>query len=452
MYFSFKLIEFHRYARCMRMVDIIRKKRDGLALSADEVAFVIQGVTAASIPDYQTSALLMAIVLNGMSDQETADLTAAMAYSGEVLSWDDPFLVIDKHSTGGVGDKTSLIVVPILVACGLHVCKMSGRGLGHTGGTLDKLEAIPGLSVTLSSELLQRQTLQVGGALAGQSKSLAPADGTLYALRDVTATVESTPLLIASILSKKLAGGAGNLLFDVKVGDGAFMPELTAARGLADGLIRIAKLHGKRVQALITDMDQPLGRMAGNSLEIIEVTELLNPKTSTKPDSRLYTLCVALATNALILAENISETTAASRVQTALQSGAAFDAFKAIITAQGGDTRFLDNPQLFPSAPVIKQVTAQRSGFIQRIPARTIGDCVVRLGGGRAVKTDHIDHCVGIETHVHIGAAVAAEDVIFTIHAVSDAAANEVDVLLTNAVVISDDSVVVQPIVVESRS
>lgn len=436
----------------MRMVDIIRKKRDGLALSSDEIAFVIHGVTAASIPDYQTSALLMAIVLNGMSDQETADLTAAMAHSGEVLEWDEPFSVIDKHSTGGVGDKTSLIVVPILVACGLHVCKMSGRGLGHTGGTLDKLEAIPGLSVTLSSETLQKQTLQVGGALAGQSKSLAPADGTLYALRDVTSTVESTPLIVASILSKKLAGGAGNLLFDVKVGDGAFMPELTAARGLADGLIRIAKLHGKRVQALITDMDQPLGRMAGNSLEIIEVTELLNPKTSSKPDSRLFTLCMALATNALILAENISETTAASRVQTALQSGAAFDAFKSIVAAQGGDTLFLDNPQPFPSAPVVKQVTAQRSGFIQRIPARTVGDCVVRLGGGRAIKTDPIDHRVGIETHFHVGAPVTAGDVLFTVHAVSDAAANAVDVLLASAVEISDVSVVVKPIVIESRS
>ena len=436
----------------MRMVDIIRKKRDGLALSSDEIAFVIHGVTAASIPDYQTSALLMAIVLNGMSDQETADLTAAMAHSGEVLAWDEPFSVIDKHSTGGVGDKTSLVVVPILVACGLHVCKMSGRGLGHTGGTLDKLEAIPGLSVTLSSETLQKQTLQVGGALAGQSKSLAPADGTLYALRDVTATVESTPLIVASILSKKLAGGAGNLLFDVKVGDGAFMPELTAARGLADGLIRIAKLHGKRVQALITDMGQPLGRMAGNSLEIIEVTELLNPETSSKPDSRLFTLCMALATNALILAESVSETTAASRVQTALQSGAAFDAFKSIVAAQGGDTLFLDNPQLFPSAPVVTQVTAQRSGFVQRIPARTVGDCVVRLGGGRAIKTDPIDHRVGIETHFHVGAPVAAGDVLFTVYAVSDAAANAVDVLLANAVEISDVPVVVKPIVVESRS
>ena len=434
------------------MVDIIRKKRDGLALSSDEIAFVIHGVTAASIPDYQTSALLMAIVLNGMSDQETADLTAAMAHSGEVLAWDEPFSVIDKHSTGGVGDKTSLVVVPILVACGLHVCKMSGRGLGHTGGTLDKLEAIPGLSVTLSSETLQKQTLQVGGALAGQSKSLAPADGTLYALRDVTATVESTPLIVASILSKKLAGGAGNLLFDVKVGDGAFMPELTAARGLADGLIRIAKLHGKRVQALITDMDQPLGRMAGNSLEIIEVMELLNPETSSKPDSRLFTLCMALATNALILAESVSETTAASRVQTALQSGAAFDAFKSIVAAQGGDTLFLDNPQLFPSAPVVTQVTAQRSGFVQRIPARTVGDCVVRLGGGRAIKTDPIDHRVGIETHFHVGAPVAAGDVLFTVYAVSDAAANAVDVLLANAVEISDVPVVVKPIVVESRS
>ena len=218
------------------MVDIIKMKRDGLSLSAAQIDFVVRGVTTGNIPDYQTSALLMAIVLNGMTDQETADLTVSMAHSGEVLTWDNPFTIIDKHSTGGVGDKTSLVVVPILMACGIHVCKMSGRGLGHTGGTLDKLEAIPGLSVNLTSEQLQAQMLNIGAALAGQSKSLAPADGILYALRDVTSTVESTPLIVASILSKKLAGGAGNLIFDVKVGDGAFMPTLPAARNLADAL------------------------------------------------------------------------------------------------------------------------------------------------------------------------------------------------------------------------
>jgi pyrimidine-nucleoside phosphorylase len=436
----------------MRMVDIIRKKRDGLALFADEVNFVITGVTSTSVPDYQTSALLMAIVLNGMTDQETADLTAAMADSGEVLSWADPFNIIDKHSTGGVGDKTSLIVVPILMACGQSVCKMSGRGLGHTGGTLDKLESIPGLTVNLSSEQLQAQTLQLGGALAGQSKSLAPADGILYALRDVTGTVESTPLIVSSILSKKLAGGAGNLIFDVKVGDGAFMPTLADARVLADALIRIAKLHGKRVQALLTDMDQPLGKMAGNSLEVIEAVELLSPATASGADTRLFTLSAALATNALMLAEGISEEAAATRVQSVLESGAAFDAFKSVIAAQGGDTRVLDDTSRFPSAPVIKQVTAKHSGYIARIPARAIGDCVVQLGGGRAVKTDAIDHRVGIETHVHVGDSITAGDVLFTVHAAMDSAATAVEHALTNIVAISDIPTDVPAIVFESRT
>jgi pyrimidine-nucleoside phosphorylase len=436
----------------MRVVDIIRKKRDGLVLSSDEINFVIGGVTASSFPDYQTSALLMAIVLNGMTDQETADLTAAMAQSGEVLTWADPFSIIDKHSTGGVGDKTSLVVVPILMACDQSVCKMSGRGLGHTGGTLDKLESIPGISINLTSAQLQEQTLRLGGALSGQSKSLAPADGILYALRDVTATVESTPLLVSSILSKKLAGGAGNLLFDVKVGDGAFLPTLAEARVLADALIRIAKLHGKRVLALVTDMDQPLGRMAGNALEIIEVTELLNPNRTTTPDARLYSLCLELATQALMLAESIPEAIAAARVQKVLDSGAAFDVFKSTVAAQGGDTRVLDDPGMFPTAPVTKQVRASMSGFVSRIPARTVGDCVVRLGGGRAVKSDAIDHRVGIETHVHIGDAVTAGDVIFTVHAASDTKATEVELILTSIVEILDVSVAAPAIVHESRS
>ncbi|MFN7829682.1 MAG: thymidine phosphorylase [Armatimonadota bacterium] len=435
----------------MRMLDIIRKKRDGLSLSAAEIDFVVSGVTSGSIPDYQTSALLMAIVLNGMTDQETADLTASMAHSGEVLAWDDPFSIIDKHSTGGVGDKTSLIVVPILMACGIHVCKMSGRGLGHTGGTLDKLEAIPGLSVNLTSDQLQTQTIAIGAALAGQSKSLAPADGILYALRDVTGTVESTPLIVASILSKKLAGGAGNLIFDVKVGDGAFMPTLPAARNLADALIRIAKLHGKRVEALITDMDQPLGKMAGNALELIEVVQMLNPAADSKPDRRLQMLCVTLATNALMLAANITEAEASTRVLTALDSGAAFTALKSIIGAQGGDTRVLDDTSLLPAAPVVRDVTATTGGYICRIPARTIGDAVVQLGGGRAVKTDVIDHRVGIETLVHIGDAIRPGDTLFRVHATTDDAASDVAELLINAIGVSDVPVAQSPVVIERR-
>lgn len=436
----------------MRMVDIIKMKRDGLSLSAAQIDFVVSGVTTGNIPDYQTSALLMAIVLNGMTDQETADLTASMARSGEVLTWDNPFTIIDKHSTGGVGDKTSLIVVPILMACGINVCKMSGRGLGHTGGTLDKLEAIPGLSVNLTSEQLQAQTLNIGAALAGQSKSLAPADGILYALRDVTSTVESTPLIVASILSKKLAGGAGNLIFDVKVGDGAFMPTLPAARNLADALIRIAKLHGKRVEALVTDMDQPLGKMSGNALEIIEVVQILKPTSGAKPDQRLHTLCLSLASNALMLATNITEAEASKRVMAALDSGAAFLAFKSIVAAQGGDTRVLDDTSLFPPAPFVRDVIAPLDGYISRIPARVVGDAVVSLGGGRAVKSDVIDHRVGIETLVHVGDAVRPGDRLFRVHAASDDAASDVSEQLINAISVSDIPIVSSPVVIERRT
>lgn len=435
----------------MRMVDIIKMKRDGLNLSNAEIDFVVRGVTSGNIPDYQTSALLMATVLNGMTDQETADLTASMAHSGEVLTWDDPFTIIDKHSTGGVGDKTSLIVVPILMACGLHVCKMSGRGLGHTGGTLDKLEAIPGLSVNLTSDQLQSQTIVVGAALAGQSKSLAPADGILYALRDVTGTVESTPLIVASILSKKLAGGAGNLIFDVKVGDGAFMPTLPAARDLADALIRIAKLHGKRVEALITDMDQPLGKMAGNALELIEVVQILNPRRVSKPDRRLVALCHTLATNALVLTENITEQAASERVNAALDSGKAFEAFKAVIAAQGGDTNVLHNTSYLPTAPVVIDVTSTMHGYISRIPAKTIGDAVVQLGGGRAVKTDVIDHRVGIETLIHIGDAIQPGDTLFRVHAATPDAATDVSARLLGAISVSDAPVTPRPVVLERR-
>lgn len=433
------------------MVDMIKTKRDGRSLSTAEIDFVVRGVTSGNIPDYQTSALLMAIVLNGMTDEETADLTASMAHSGEVLAWDDPFSIIDKHSTGGVGDKTSLIVVPILMACGLHVCKMSGRGLGHTGGTLDKLEAIPGLSVNLTSDQLQSQTIAVGAALAGQSTSLAPADGILYALRDVTGTVESTPLIVASILSKKLAGGAGNLIFDVKVGDGAFMPTLPAARDLADALIRIAKLHGKRVEALITDMDQPLGKMAGNALELIEVVQVLNATSESKPDRRLKTLCHTLATNALMLAENLTEQAASERVDAALNSGKAFEAFKSIIAAQGGDTNVLDNASHLPTAPVVIDVTSTMRGYISRVPAKTIGDAVVQIGGGRAVKTDVIDHRVGIETLVHIGDSIQPGDALFRIHAATKEAASDVSARLLCAISVSDAPVTPRPVVFERR-
>ena len=279
----------------METVNTIIAKRDGKELSSEQISAFVQGTTDGTIPDYQVSALLMAIVLKGMTIAETAQLTDAMAFSGATLNWHGTAHTIDKHSTGGVGDKTSLIVVPLLAACGAIVCKMSGRGLGHTGGTLDKLESIPGFRTALTRDEIKDQCSRIGAVLAGQSKELAPADGILYALRDVTGTVESIPLLVSSIVSKKIAGGAANLIFDVKVGDGAFMNTVEGASLLANTLLLVSQSFGKRAVVVLTDMDQPLGRTAGNALELREVIDALNPDSMDSMDTRLYSVCLTLA-------------------------------------------------------------------------------------------------------------------------------------------------------------
>ena len=392
-------------------VEIIARKRDGGALNPGEIDFFVRGVVDGAIPDYQAAAWLMAVFLRGMNPQETAALTLAMANSGETIPPDSlPQPALDKHSTGGVGDKTTLIVVPILAACGVYVGKMSGRGLGHTGGTLDKLEAIPGLSVDVPVARITEQTRSVGACLAGQTGNLVPADKILYALRDVTATVGSLPLIVASILSKKLAGGAGAFLFDVKVGDGALMKSLPEARELAEALVEGARQNGRRAVAVLSDMSQPLGRSVGNALEIREAREVLDPATNPQADARLKSLCALLAVEGLRLARGLSPEAAGAEVETALRSGAALDRFQRIVTAQGGDLSRL------PAAPVQRAVLARESGWVASIGAREIGELVVSLGGGRRTKADIIDPAVGVVIHAPIGSEVRAGDALATIH------------------------------------
>lgn len=398
----------------MRMIDIIARKRDGAALTPDEIVFFIEGYTRGDLPDYQAAALLMAVYLRGMDAAETDALTAAMAGSGARLdlgTLDGP--VLDKHSTGGVGDKTSLVVVPILAACGVPVCKMSGRGLGHTGGTLDKLQSIPGFRVDLGPEALIDQVRRVGACLAGQTADLAPADKKLYALRDATATVGSLPLIASSILSKKLAGGADAFVFDVKVGSGAFLPGEQEARELAQALVNGARARGRRAVALLTDMNEPLGRAVGNALEVREAIEVLTPGAEACP--RLRALCVALAAEGLALAGKEEPAAAAER---ALAEGRAREALRAIIAAQKGDGSVVDDPgRVLPRAPVIVPARAGAAGYVAAVDAARLGRIVVGLGGGRARKEDDIDPRVGLIVQKRVGQPVAAGDTLALIHA-----------------------------------
>lgn len=427
----------------METVNTIIAKRDGKELSSEQISAFVQGTTDGTIPDYQVSALLMAIVLKGMTIAETAQLTDAMAFSGATLNWHGTAHTIDKHSTGGVGDKTSLIVVPLLAACGAIVCKMSGRGLGHTGGTLDKLESIPGFRTALTRDEIKDQCSRIGAVLAGQSKELAPADGILYALRDVTGTVESIPLLVSSIVSKKIAGGAANLIFDVKVGDGAFMNTVEGASLLANTLLLVSQSFGKRAVVVLTDMDQPLGRTAGNALELREVIDALNPDSMDSMDTRLYSVCLTLASQSLMLTHAIDQKEAEMRIGHAWKSGAAFIAFQALVKAQHGAESVINHPNTLPTAPVERVVTSKESGYIARISAKAVGDIVVGLGGGRRIKTDLINHAVGIETCVHVGSWVTAGQVIFRIHAMDspDASVAENNLYKSIAIVAERPSV-----------
>lgn len=377
----------------MRMYDIIRKKRDGGELTAQEIKFFIDGYVKGEIPDYQASALLMAIFFKGMNFQETADLTFAVRDSGQRLDFSAiKGIRVDKHSTGGVGDKTSLVVAPLVASLGVKVAKMSGRGLGHTGGTIDKLEAIPGFRTDLSEEEFLNNVNKIGVCIVGQNKDLAPADKKLYALRDVTATVDSLPLVVSSIMGKKLAADDDCIVLDVKTGSGAFAKSLEDSRTLAKVMVDIGKQAGKKMLALITDMDRPLGNAIGNTLEVKEAIDTLNghgPEDFTE-------ICVILATNMLYLAGKGSMEECEKMVKAAIADKRALDTFKKMVVAQGGDVSFIDNPDKFATAPHKRSVKAQKSGYIHHVDTEGYGISSLLLGAGRNTKEENIDFAAGI--------------------------------------------------------
>ncbi|HSG44076.1 MAG TPA: thymidine phosphorylase [Anaerolineales bacterium] len=399
----------------MRAVDIIIKKRDKVELSRDEIAFFINGFVSGDVPDYQAASFAMAVVLNGMSPQETTDLTLAMAHSGQMLDLSDVVdLAVDKHSSGGVGDKTSLAVLPIVAACGLPVGKMSGRGLGFSGGTLDKLESIPGYRVDLTTNEFKKQLEEKDLVLAGQSLDLAPADGKLYALRDVTGTVPSIPLIASSIMCKKLAAGAQAIVLDVKTGLGAFMQTLNDARVLANLMTDIGKLAGREVVALLSDMNQPLGNAVGNSLEVIEAVETL--KGGGPEDFRQH--CLHVCAHMLVLGKRAKDLDEGrSLAEKSIADGSAFKKLRVLVDAQDGDLSFVDDTSKFPRAKFIEEVKAPRSGSISQVHARGVGEAAVALGAGRAKKSDPVDHAVGFIIHTKVGDKVEKGDPLFTIHA-----------------------------------
>ncbi len=429
----------------MRMYDIIQKKRDGLNLSKEEIDYFVREYTAENIPDYQASALMMAIYFQGMNDDEISWLTAAMAASGDQLDLSVfGTLSVDKHSTGGVGDKTSLIVGPIVAACGAKVSKMSGRGLGHTGGTVDKLESFPGYQTTMSGEAFLHQVGRIGIAVIGQSGNLTPADKKLYALRDVTATVDSIPLITASIMSKKLAAGSHNIVLDVKVGSGAFMKTPEEAKKLAESMVEIGKKCGRNMAALITNMDMPLGNAVGNALEVKEAISVL--KGESKDD--LFEICKALSCQMVAITFALSQEEAERRVMEALCSGAALAKMKEWIAEQGGDASYVDHPEQFSMARNTVNVCAKKAGYVQSVNAEKIGLCSVELGAGRATKNDVIDHSAGIVLNVKPGAYVQQGDLLCTLHTNLSVSQKCKDVV-ENAFVIGTEQPKLGPLVYE---
>jgi pyrimidine-nucleoside phosphorylase len=402
----------------MRPQDIIRKKRDGGELSREEIEFFVRGITSGEVADYQSTALLMAIFLNGMTDAESTALTNAMLHSGEVLDFSDISKPkVDKHSTGGVGDKTSLLIAPLAAAAGVCVPMISGRGLGHTGGTLDKLESIPGYRVDLSLPEFRSVLEQCGFAMNGQTAEIAPADRKLYALRDATSTVEAIPLIVASIISKKGAAGLDAMVIDVKTGSGAFMREEERARELAKALVKTGNSLGVKSQALITDMNQPLGRAVGNSVEVLECIELLRGEVngSARP---VLDLSIELAARMIVLA-HLDETidAARARIKKVHESGAALESFRRNVEAQGGDPRVCDQPlKILPLTETSFKVESPRSGFIVAVDTEEIGHAIAEAGGGRVRIEDTIDPTVGFVSEVKIGDEVRVGSLIGTIY------------------------------------
>lgn len=396
------------------MYDIILKKRANLPLTDEEIRFVIDGYVKGEIPDYQVSALLMTIVFNGMNARELGTLTLAMAQSGNMVDLSNiDGITVDKHSTGGVGDKTTLIIAPLVAASGGKVAKMSGRGLGHTGGTIDKMESIPNLKVSLEKDAFINQVNKIGLAVIGQSEGLAPADKKLYALRDVTGTVDSIPLIASSVMSKKLASGAQAILLDVKVGSGAFMKNIEDARELAKAMVDIGKENGRSVKAILTDMDRPLGHAIGNALEIREVIDTLKGHG---PEDLTHE-CIIMAAHMLVLSHICDYETALSRVQEALDSGAALERLRMMIDAQDGDSRVIDDESLLAIGKFTYDVTAPQDGYITHMNTEQCGIASVMLGAGRTVKDGPIDYSAGILMHKKTGDSVTVGECIATLYA-----------------------------------
>ena len=421
----------------MRMYDVILKKRQGIELTDSELQWLIHGYVAGDIPDYQMSAFLMAVIFKGMTPKELGAFTMAMAHSGDMVDLSAiKGIKVDKHSTGGVGDKTTLVIASLVAACGGVVAKMSGRGLGHTGGTIDKMESIPGLRTELSEEEFRNQVNNIGVAVIGQSSNIAPADKKIYALRDVTATVDSIPLIASSIMSKKLASGADAILLDVKVGSGAFMKTIDDARLLAQAMVDIGNANGRIVKAVITDMDRPLGQAIGNALEIAEVIQTLKghgPQDLTHE-------CLVMATHLLVMSEKGDYDNCYSMVQTALQNGAGLAKLRELIVAQGGKGQVVDDTSLLGSARFTYDIRASKAGYIAHMNTEDCGIASVMLGAGRIVKDGPIDMTAGIVMHKKTGDAVVAGDVLATLYANDESLFEEAEKAYVQALTIGTEA------------
>lgn len=428
------------------MTELIAKKRDGEALSTEEIGFMIDGYVRGEIPDYQMSAMCMAILFRGMDDREILDLTMSMMHSGETLDL-SPIRGVkaDKHSTGGVGDKTSLVLCPMVAACGVKIAKMSGRGLGHTGGTIDKLESFPGFVTGISEERFFENVNRIGIAIAGQTAEVCPADKKLYALRDVTGTVPSIPLIVSSIMSKKLAAGADVIVLDVKCGSGAFMKTAEQARELAEGLTRVGRLAGRKCAAVITDMDEPLGYAVGNALEVKEAIDVLAGRTEA---GELKELCLTLGANMLTLSGlAANEAEAREKLKATIADGSALKKLAEMVEAQYGDSRAVYDTSLLPEAAFKREVLSEEGGYVAHIEAEDVGLVSMHLGGGRVTKDSAIDLSVGVMLHKKVGDRVEPGESLATIHASDERKAAEAAELLKKCYTLSQSPVEKAPFI-----
>jgi pyrimidine-nucleoside phosphorylase len=425
------------------MSECIRKTKQGIPLDHAEITALVRGVTDGTIPDYQLAAWLMAVCFRGLTDAETAALTMAMRDSGQVMHWDLDGAVADKHSTGGVGDKTTLILAPIVASCGVYMPKMSGRGLGHTGGTIDKLESIPGFSTALDPDAFLKQVREIRCAVAMQTGNLAPADKKLYALRDVTETVDSIPLICASIMSKKLATGADHILLDVKVGSGAFMKNDDDAAELSRLMLAAAKADGRQCTAVLTDMDRPLGMCIGNAIEVREAIEVL----AGDAESELGTFCITLAAELLRMCGTGTQEKCLAMAKNAVSSGAALERFAQMIAAQGGDASVTAHPEKLPQSRCVRTLTAASAGWVTAMHSEEIGRASVLLGAGRMTKNDSIDPGAGIRLQAKYGDAVQAGDALLTMYADRESQLDEAEALLRQAIVIAAEEPPARPLI-----